>query len=623
MAWLASLLNSAISPNTAALAWLCYDVVRPSPTNVSVFAGWILWKNQNAVFGLLGVPNPTISTWLSALVGAGFGLLQLRFWTWLLRPPPTIIPAPCEWPGKPLLVPSRTTHSRLFPEKHSFSYSYLLVGIPVGWTGTAGSLVSADTPSRRGWYDVDAADYLARGRGYLGLRGKLDEYLQSQGVEPELYPFAYLVTAAKFLGYHFNPVSFWYLYDSNKVFAAMILEVNNTFGERRMYFLLPSEPKAISDIDANGAAKPDATAEASTQEPTRFTQTWPKDFHVSPFNSRKGSYSVSAKDFLGPNMQGPGTIDVSIVLKSSKGHGKLVARIFSEGNTIDPVSLGAWQRLDFLARWWWVGFVTFPRIVKEAGRLFFQRKLHVWYRPEPLKDSMGRMADETERRLEAVFRFYLKFHVVAKADSALAVRYYASGTEDGAGDLMVSDVARRQGHWGDGEITIKVLTPAFYSRFVGYAHDLEAFFCELRDSETIWVSKPELLPKLALKTPSPTLQASSLMDFVSFRVIQILRRRPERIERPLTSSQTTDTNNGQTKSGDLRGFRISPMDAYVLSSEDAITKESYRSTVLRLFLADRMAFGIMPLYDSLLFTLRAVFAGVLAFSVDKMLSRVI
>ncbi|KAI6315813.1 hypothetical protein MCOR34_004520 [Pyricularia oryzae] len=620
MAWVAGLLNSAISPNTAALAWLSYDVVRPSSTNVSIFAGWILWKNQNAVFGLLGVPNPTIGAWLSALVGVGSGFLLLRVWNWLLRPPPRIIPTPCEWPGKPLLVPSRTTHSRMFPEKHSFSYSYLLVGIPVGWTGAAGGLVSADTPLQRGWYDVDAADYLARGRGYLGLRGKLDEYLESQGVKPELYPFAYLVTAAKFLGYHFNPVSFWYLYDSNKVFSAMILEVNNTFGERRMYFLLPSEPRAISNIDANGAA--DAAAEALTQKPTRFTQTWPKDFHVSPFNSRKGSYSVSAKDFLGPNMQGPGHVDVNIVLKSSKGHGKLVARIFSEGNTIDPVSLGAWQRLGFLARWWWVGFVTFPRIVKEAGRLFFQRKLHVWYRPEPLKDSIGRMADETERRLEAVFRFYLKYHVVAKADSALAVRYYASGTEDGAGDLMVSDVAQRQGHWGDEEITFKVLTPAFYSRFVGYAHDLEAFFCELRDSETIWVSKPELLPKLALKAPSPTLQASSFMDFVSFRVIQILRRRPERIERPLTSSQTTDTNNGQIKSGDLRGFRISPMDAYVLSSEDTMSKESYRSTVLRLFLADRMAFGIMPLYDTLLFALRAAFAGVLVFSIDKIMARI-
>ena len=32
----------------------------------------------------------------------------------------------------PLLITSRTTHSRIFPQKHAFSYSYLFVGIPVG-----------------------------------------------------------------------------------------------------------------------------------------------------------------------------------------------------------------------------------------------------------------------------------------------------------------------------------------------------------------------------------------------------------------------------------------------------------------------------------------------------------
>jgi hypothetical protein len=98
-------------------------------------------------------------------------------------------------PGRPLLFPCRTTHSRLFPKKHSFSYSYLVVGIPVGWEGVAGGLVSAcskgqknerlawwsllSNPSKA-WYHVDAADYLERGNSYLGLRGKLDSFLKAQ-----------------------------------------------------------------------------------------------------------------------------------------------------------------------------------------------------------------------------------------------------------------------------------------------------------------------------------------------------------------------------------------------------------------------------------------------------------
>jgi len=97
-------------------------------------------------------------------------------------------------PGKVLLFPSRTTHSRMFPKKHSFSYSYLVAGIPVGWEGNAGGMVSVEGKSdsgllswfslksrqRKGWYDISAADYLERGKAELGLRGKLDEYLRSQ-----------------------------------------------------------------------------------------------------------------------------------------------------------------------------------------------------------------------------------------------------------------------------------------------------------------------------------------------------------------------------------------------------------------------------------------------------------
>lgn len=90
---------------------------------------------------------------------------------------------------KPLLFPARTAHTRLFPKKHSFSYSYLLVGIPVGWRGVVGSFLSADFPSeclhqapksRHAWFNVGAADYLERGGGNLGLEGKLRSYLETQ-----------------------------------------------------------------------------------------------------------------------------------------------------------------------------------------------------------------------------------------------------------------------------------------------------------------------------------------------------------------------------------------------------------------------------------------------------------
>ncbi|KAL8924157.1 MAG: hypothetical protein Q9172_002822 [Xanthocarpia lactea] len=138
--------------------------------------------------------------------------------------------------------------------------------------------------------------------------GKLEAYLRSQGEETQDYPYAYLVTAPRFLGY--NPVFFWYLYNDYMELQAMILEVNNTFDERRMYFLKDSFAPTDSDVSWTLVENPRS----------RFRQTWPKDSHVSPFNSRKGSYALSTQDPFSSLLNGAGKIDNTITLNSSKAH---------------------------------------------------------------------------------------------------------------------------------------------------------------------------------------------------------------------------------------------------------------------------------------------------------------
>ncbi len=212
------------------------------------------------------------------------------------------------------------------------------------------------------------------------------DYYCLQNEDPADYAYAYLITAPRFLGYSFNPVSFWYLYNVSRELEAMILEVNNTFDERRIYFLKDSERHIIDhESMGNGVAS------------GRFANKWAKDFHVSPFNSRKGSYSLVALDPFSLHLNGKGPVDNTITLSSSKDHPKLVARIFSSSNPLNPSTFTKWDTFKFILSWWWVGLVTFPRIVREAGKLFFRRQLHVWYRPEVLKDSIGRTETQEER----------------------------------------------------------------------------------------------------------------------------------------------------------------------------------------------------------------------------------
>jgi hypothetical protein len=86
----------------------------------------------------------------------------------------------------PLLLPGRTTHSRMFPQKHSFAYSYFSVGVPVNFKGCAGSMLSTNLEllplgeRRKGWFNVNASDYLYRGGEERGLEARLRCYLRGE-----------------------------------------------------------------------------------------------------------------------------------------------------------------------------------------------------------------------------------------------------------------------------------------------------------------------------------------------------------------------------------------------------------------------------------------------------------
>lgn len=118
----------------------------------------------------------------------------------------------------------------------------------------------------------------------------------------------------------------------------------------------------------------------------------------------------------------------------------------------------------------------------------------------------------------------------------------------------------------------------------------------MAENHTIWVDKPEILPKLFLKQQSPPLQVSSFVDFMYFKLIQKLRRCPARIVRPMTSA---DIAKPTISAEDVRSFRISPMDAFVLGHSSKETRGSYRSLLVRIFVADWLFLGMTEIVYTL------------------------
>jgi DUF1365 family protein len=428
-----------------------------------------------------------------------------------------------------------------------------------------------------------------------------------QGVSDEAWSFAYLVTAPKFLGYSFNPVSFWYIYDTSKHLTMMVLEVNNTFGERRLY-LLKAEEKATDESVPDGFEAP--------AKATKFTNAWVKDFHVSPFNSRKGTYSLTAADPVAALKSGSKVLDNIVVLNSSKAHAKLVARVYSDGDHMDPTTMSTSQVLKLLASWFWVGFLTFPRIIAQAYKLYFKRRLHVWFRPEVLASSIGRTHTSSEATMEAFFLAYITY-LVDSASAPLKVTYTPAAGLGTSIILTSKDIAKDQQLK---ELTLRVLTPAFYTRFAHYAHTTEAFDREglhtTPQNQTLVIENAEHLPILlgsSVSSSTPESAKLSKLDQYRWHLLQRLRSPPPASAYPDTYTELHDL----ASVSDIRRLPLSPLDKCVLSNfandekyatmastqlskHDSTTfppsssiqlQDVYRSTVMKIFIADTYLFG--------------------------------
>ena len=153
-----------------------------------IFSSFCLFKNKAGIQQLVDTyVNRDIATNFAYTTTCLFVFFQVLKYSIGLRATSTSTEG---FPAKPMIFRCSTSHTRLSPRKHSFVYSYLLVGVPVGWKGSVGGMLSADDNPKKSswlslkpsgaWHVVNGDDYLGRGHSEDGLRGKLRDYLQSQ-----------------------------------------------------------------------------------------------------------------------------------------------------------------------------------------------------------------------------------------------------------------------------------------------------------------------------------------------------------------------------------------------------------------------------------------------------------
>lgn len=272
----------------------------------------------------------------------------------------------------PVILVSSTFHARFKPVRHSFRYPVLYVGVDLDCIGYVDSIFSTVEKTWRPLH-LRSADYLGTKHGGT-IKEKLWAHLTDHGIDTARLRRSFLVTTPRLLGYAFNPVSFHYIYDVEGTLTVVVLEVNNTFGEKHIYVL------------RQDLAAPAATTGDRVRSGYSTAQTFPRKFHVSPFNDRSGSYQLQCLDpFTSSSSSGgaAGAVDMHLTVLEEDGTKKLTAQVNSTRPPI-PTRQTLTCTLALLRHGAGV-FLTMPRILLQAYKLHYGKRLAVYLRPEPFE----------------------------------------------------------------------------------------------------------------------------------------------------------------------------------------------------------------------------------------------
>lgn len=165
----------------------------------------------------------------------------------------------------PLIGFGHIWHRRLRPVEHAFRYPGYFLLLPM--RSLREHPVAVLRRNRRGWLSFHDSDH---GDGSCDSLAWFEKLLQEEGIR-DADGEIWLHTFPRVLGYAFKPVSFWYAHRADGSLAAILAEVNNTFGERHAYLL--AGPQLAWDCE----------------------QVAHKCFHVSPFCETQGEYRFRFK----------------------------------------------------------------------------------------------------------------------------------------------------------------------------------------------------------------------------------------------------------------------------------------------------------------------------------------
>jgi DUF1365 family protein len=245
------------------------------------------------------------------------------------------------------LYVGKLRHRRFSPKEHTFAYPVYMAFLDVERLPELMRVSPFSSYNRWNWTSYHEQDHFGDPRQPLRERLALDA--ERHGIalpDGQIFLLAHL----RYLGYVFNPVSFYYCCDRGGQLELVMAEVNSTFGEKYNYWLSASNQQ------------PCATAK-------RYTTA--KQMHVSPFMDMRLDYDwifTSPAEKLVAHMntlsEGKPFFDATLQLERRPWEGRELHRALAAYPLMTLRVIGAihWQAL----RLWLKGIPVFTHPAKLA-----------------------------------------------------------------------------------------------------------------------------------------------------------------------------------------------------------------------------------------------------------------
>ncbi|KTC87470.1 MULTISPECIES: DUF1365 domain-containing protein [Legionella] len=211
-----------------------------------------------------------------------------------------------------LIFTGEVRHRRFTPKTHQFSYKLFMFCFDIGDLPNSFKDIKQVSIEKFNWFSFRRINYLSH------PEIPLDEYARQLVVAKfHTYPKGkiYLLTHLTCLGYCFNPISLYFIFDeTNQQLDYLIIEVTNTpWGEKHNY-VLESSGKPKNDL---------------------YHYQFQKELHVSPFMAMNYEYQFNLKlnkreiiVHMENHIDGKKDFDATLRLKASAQKAPLFTKVF-------------------------------------------------------------------------------------------------------------------------------------------------------------------------------------------------------------------------------------------------------------------------------------------------------